>query len=193
MQRRDLISLATAWLMLSPSETMAAPRHPFAKLIDLDTVRHYRPDPQKFTLAVFMTAQQNYASCGEAFIGVRELISMLGAQDKIDPILVMPRSADQPDPSDLRNLAKAQQYKMRVLTGALPDVLAAAYAVGASFQIDSQRKVVGHEDPPRAYFLTSRGETLAHHPANDYLGFLKDARRLMNACQKPENTSVCFG
>lgn len=193
INRRELITLAAAWSLVSPGKAIAAPYHLFANLIDLGTERNYQPHAQKFTLAVFMTAQKYYASCGESFLGIKQIIGEQARYGEIDPVLVMPRLADQLDPSDRQNLAKAQDYNIRILTGPLPDVLAAAHSVGASFQVDVRGKVAGHEDPANAYFLTPYGKSLAHHPAPDPLRFSRVVGQLLDACRKPENTGVCFG
>src|SRR5690606_9947772 len=102
-------------------------RHPFAKLVDIDTGRTFQPVPNAFNLTLFMTAQQSYPSCGAAFLSVQYVRDTLPDAGSMRPILVMPKISDQMNPEDLRNLSTARSYgSYQILTGALEDVCRAA-------------------------------------------------------------------
>ena len=99
--------------------------HKFARLKYRGTDRLFRPNPNKFGLVLFMTAQDVNPSCGEAFAGVQNLMGLLGVyQQKIQPILVVPESKYQPDPHNDRNLrsAKASKVDFDILEGDIDDI-----------------------------------------------------------------------
>ncbi len=192
MKRRDFLSLLAAQCFLSGSVFAQTNRHPFESLIDIETGQYFKPNSEKFSLVIFMTAQQSYPSCGGAFLGVRQVIMDMGVNNNIEPILIMPRIGDQQDPHDHRNLAQAKSYDVnfRILTGSLLDIKNASAGVGAFFKINAADKVYGHTLD--AYFLTPSGKKLFQHPAEDYFTFSPLVEKIIGKCHTPENIKLCL-
>lgn len=168
-----------------PAPEALARQHPFAGLMNVNTVSRFQPDPHKFSMVLFMTAQQSYPSCGDTFLGVVQLISALNAYHDIEPIIVMPRAKDQKNPNDQRNASRATHtydgnLRFTILTADLDRVQQAARSVGTSFSTDRHGKVDGHSLD--AFFLSPEGECLyssraANLPYNDAASL---TRRFMN-------------
>lgn len=192
MNRRQFLSTLGAGFLaaVTPAYAKDSP-HPLARLTDINTGTNFRPSPDKFSLVIFMTAQQNYPSCGGAFIGLSQVIDMSEQGERIQPILVMPRISDQSIPSDHRNLARATSYDVgfTILTGELNDVIASARDVGAYFELDAQGKVNGHTLD--AYFLTPSGKKLFRHLAEDNFTMTPLTNRLLSRCSGLFQPDLC--
>lgn len=154
--------------------------HPFSVLQDMQTGQPYRPSPDRFSLVLFMTAQQSYPSCGGAFIGVSQGIKQLDADHQIQPVIVMPRLVDQANYDDQRNLYSAQQMGFTILTGNLEDIQNAAMAMDTAFEVNNHGKANGHSLD--AFFLAPNGQKLFNHYAEDRYGMMARIETLFERC-----------
>lgn len=146
-----------------PAPEALARQHPFTGLMNVNTASRYIPNPHKFSMVLFMTAAQNYPSCGDTFLGVTSLISTLNARNDIEPIIVMPHTSVQNNPNDKRNAARAtntypDNIRFTILTADLATLQQAAHAVGTSFSTNRGGKVDGHSLD--AFFLSPNGDLL---------------------------------
>ncbi len=188
MNRRQFITGLPAAFLIAGQEAVAAPpAHPFAALKDLATGDNFVPDPQKFTLALFMTAQKFYPSCGSAFMTAQIVVE---SHSRVQPVLVMPKVSDQPDRNDLTNLTAAMNSPagFKILTGELSQVQAAARALGAEFTF-SGTKVDGH--PQQAFFLTPSGQKLFHSSYDDHITIGFTIQDLLSACERRSSAPAC--
>ncbi|MFP4314507.1 MAG: hypothetical protein ACLFR0_09325 [Alphaproteobacteria bacterium] len=192
MNRREFFSSALA-ACFSAANLRAEEAHPFSGLIDINTGQNFRAQNGVFNLTLFMTAQQYYDSCGGSFIGVRQVVFETNAHDRIQPLLIMPRVTDQIDPSDLRNLARAQDSDagFKILTGDLESVMSATNAVdGAFFNLNGQGKVSDHT--LNAFLMTPSGNMLINHLADDYFTYINLVERVMQQCKLRHNRHLCL-
>jgi len=193
MHRRQFLTTLAACAFMRPSLVLARDAHPFAGLINPDTGRVYAPQAGKFTLAMFMTAQESYPGCGGAFLGIQQTLAVSPWRDQIAPVLVMPKISDQTNGSDIRNLRRAKSYDppYTILTGALPDVVRASEAVeGAFFELNAQGKVNGHTLD--AFLLTPAGNMIFHHRADDYFTLVDLLDRAMRGCRRSLFRPACL-
>lgn len=188
MNRRNFLTALAACAFV-PSSLLRADeseeRHPFASLINPDTGRGYEPQSGKFALALFMSAQESYPSCGGAFIGIYQTLAYSQWSNYIEPVLVMPKISDQSNKDDIRNLRRAKSFDTAytILTGDLPDVLRASESVGAFFELNSQGKVNGHTLD--AFLLTPSGNMIFHHRADDHFTMVEMVDKAIGKCQRP--------
>lgn len=185
MNRRSLLAglsgLAVAGL--APDFAHAnQDRHPLERLKDIDTGLDFALESKRFNLVVVMTAQESYADCGSIFAGVHMIMNEPGLRESVRPVMIMPRVADQSaGASDLRNLARAQDMDITVLSGPLDDVKAALSALdGAFLEYDSSGKVNGHTQ--NAYFLTPSSKLLLTHPAADNITLTPLVGQIVGRC-----------
>lgn len=181
---------------LPMDKAQAASVHPLGHLDDITTLNKFEPRAGAFGLVLFMTAQELYPGCGGAFVGAGSVLQYrqsAGIAD-IQPILVIPKVSDQPDPQDLRNLdrALAGEPRYTVLTGALPDIVRAASNVGQAFyEIDkASGKVTGHTLD--AFFLTPSGNRLFSHRAEDSIVYTETVDKMLSNCTLPRNEMLCL-
>ena len=157
-----------------------SPDHPFSGLVDMKTGQPYCPSSDKFSLALFMTQQQSYPSCGGAFIGVYQGITLLNAGNQIEPVIIMPRATEQSDPDDRRNLSRAEQMGFKILTGDLEEIQRAAKQLGTAFETNDKGQVSGHSLD--AFFLTPSGQKLFQHYAEDQFGMMSRIESFLERC-----------
>ena len=193
MNRRSFLSGIAASSFLPSLVLAQSSAHPFARLINPDTGHLYEPQAGKFTLAMFMSAQESYPSCGGAFIGVHQALAYMRRPDKVQPVIVMPKISDQSNTNDYRNLqrAKSSEVDFTILTGDLGDVLAAADMVdGAFFERDNNGKVSGHTLD--AFFLTPSGRMIFHHRAEDNFTLTPLVDRAIQVCESVFARNRCL-
>lgn len=164
--------------------------HPLSPLLDIDTGKHFSPRENVFNVALFMTAQKSYASCGEAFLGMDHIVGRASKNTlQIKPILVIPKISDQTDPDNRDNLSRAQKAgNFTILTGSLRDVRAAAAHYNAIYELENG-KVSGHTLD--GFMLSPNGAQMFRHDARDYLTFADLSARIIGACSDPQNENIC--
>lgn len=191
-RRRFLAGLGAACFAPAAAADSGAGAHPFARLDNPDTGGRFVPRPGIFTLAIFMTAQKIYEDCGSAFGGIYQTLAYLQHPGLVRPVLVMPRLSDQQNPHSMDNLARAKsgEIDFTILTGALPDVLAAAERVdGAFFEQDANGKVSGHTLD--GFFLTPSGKTILRHNAADNITLTNTIDHAMGQCNSLFYRRLC--
>ena len=191
INRRQFSTAAAATAFVPQSVWGQSRAHPFEKLIDVKAERRFSPEPDTYTLALFMTAEQLYPSCGEAFLCVHYVKQQLPNPDKIQPVVVMPKTTDQTNPQDRRNFNRAWNSDLgfKVLTGELHDVQNAAQQYGAFFKT-RQGKVIEHSLD--IVFMTPSGEKLFQADTGNFYLVEKTINELLNACNSPAKRSLCL-
>lgn len=167
--------------------------HSLGGLSDIATGAAFQPRAGAYGMVIFMTAQELYANCGGAFVGVASVMTYRQSTADIQPILVIPKVSDQQDPQDMRNLHRAlgADPAFTILTGELPDVMQAAGNIhGAFYELDAQGKVSGHT--LEAFFLTPSGKLLFHHPAEDSITYTGLVDRMVDSCALDSNRALCL-
>lgn len=198
MRRRDFLarSLAAATTSLFNTESAwAVSRHPLSMLTDIRTKSSYQTDPNTFDFVLFMTAQEQEADCGGAFVGMHQIMQNPVYRDAIQPVLVMPKLSLQPDPDAIANLTRATKsygdLDFKILTGELLDLRAISNYYGGVFDIEDG-KIVGHTLDG---FLLKKesGEQLVRHIASDYYTYDDLLGRIIEGCRAPEKEHLCIG
>lgn len=130
--------------------------------------------PSKPSLvALFMTAQTMYASCGELFLYAdAEVEEIRGGSRNIDKVMIMPPRSAQLSPAENRNVDSAKASGFKVLTADLNTVLEVSRAMAGRdvFAVDGG-KISGHSQKAFFYQIdTARGfefDPAAHPFEND--------------------------
>ncbi len=172
------------------AQTACENPHPLSPLLDIETGQHFTPRENVFNVALFMTAQKSYASCGEAFLGMDFIVGRASKNAlEIKPVLVIPKISDQTDPDNRENLSWAQNAEnFTILTGSLRDVRVAAAHYDAIYEFENG-KVSGHTLD--GFMLSPSGEQLFRHDARDHLTFADLSARIIDACSNPKNENMC--
>lgn len=118
----------------------------------------FQPEPGKHVVALFMTAQQSYISCGEDLAGIVQIMQYMGLEDRITPVVIMPNAQNQSDPTDSRNLNSIwANPDFRVLTGSLDEIQRVVGRIPrAFFEYDENRRIDGHTRD--AFFFDENGD-----------------------------------
>lgn len=150
MNRREFLKGAVALTaayggVAGPAQ--ACSQHHLANLNYRGTGRLFTPNPNKFGLALFMTAGSTQPSCGGAFIGVRSLMERLDPSYRawVQPLLIVPQDAYQPNPGDDRNVAAALRIYpgFQVLEGDIGAIRALHNVYGGIYAFEGS-KVTNH-------------------------------------------------
>lgn len=156
MNRRSFLASAFA-ASIMPLSAQASPD--LRRLRDYDTGATFVPDKPSL-VALFMTAQQMYSSCGELFLyGDAEVSEIRGGERNIEKIMIMPPLQSQPHPSETRNIGSAKSSGFKVLTADLQTTL------------DISRTIAG-----RDVFAVERGK-ITGHSQKAFFYNISDARR----------------
>ena len=154
MDRRTFLSTAFAASVL-PVSALAAPD--LRRLRDYTTGQPFQTSKPSL-VALFMTAQQMYTSCGELFLySNAEVSEIRGGERNIEKIMIMPPLQNQPHPSETRNIGSAKASGFRVLTADLQTTLNISRAIAGRdvFAVESG-KITGHSQ--KAFFYNLRDD-----------------------------------
>lgn len=156
MDRRSFLASAFAASVM-PIRAQASPD--LGRLRSYDTGAMFSTDKPSL-VALFMTAQQMYSSCGELFLyGDAEVREIKGGERNIEKIMIMPPLQNQPHPSETRNIGSAKASGFKVLTADLQTTL------------DISRSIAG-----RDVFAVERGK-ITGHSQKAFFYNIHDARR----------------
>ncbi|NCT40389.1 MAG: hypothetical protein GW778_01845 [Alphaproteobacteria bacterium] len=198
MNRRYFLRGAAAFAAasnVSPSHAQSR-SHPLSQLIDINTGRNFEPQLDRFSVALFMTAEQRYPSCGAAFIGIQGVIDWVSSSAPLQPVLIMPKFKNQPDPSRRENLASVTDtyanLNFTILTGELDQLRDVSEVYGDPFTFDNARSVVSDHTLDAFLLKPQSGGVLLRYRADDYYNSSPIIQDLINGCKKPENASLCI-
>jgi hypothetical protein len=187
MKRRALLTglSGLAATSLIPSFAMAEEGvHPMERLLNIETGRNFQFDESKFNLVIVMTAQKSYEDCGAMLIGMIMIMRESELRNKIRPIVIMPRVADQTSGgADKTNLNSAydSECPFEILSGSLADVKNAVSGLdGAYLEYNAHGKVNGHTQ--NAFFLAPSGNMLLTHPAADNFTLVPLIGNIIDRC-----------
>lgn len=154
MNRRNLLSGMSALFGAAACPALVQANTGEALLSKLkhdDTGRSFVPSKPSL-VALFMTAQTMYASCGELFLYAdAEVDEIRGGTRNIDKVLIMPPRSAQLSPSENRNVDSARASGFTVLTADLNTVLDVSNRIaGRSVFALEGGKISGHSQ--KAFF-----------------------------------------
>lgn len=188
MNRRDFLT-ALAAVNFSPSAMMAQEqRHILSNLTSLRSpdLAPFVPAPDKHIIALFMTVQQSYISCGEDLLGIRQIIDYMGLQDRVTPVVIMPSARLQTDPQDSRNFDSiwSGYTDFEILTAPIEELeQITAQTDGAFYDYDDQGRIRGHTR--QAIFFDPNGNQVGNFRADSlYHSYFDRINRIFQQCRR---------
>lgn len=170
MNRRNLLSGVSALFGAVACPALARENTGEALLSRLrkdDTGSVFVPSKPSL-VALFMTAQTMYASCGELFLYVdAEVDEIRGGSRNIDKVMIMPPRSSQLSSTDNRNVDSAKASGFTVLTADLNTVLDVSGRIAGRsvFAVDGG-KITGHSQKAFFYQL-DRASGFEFDPVED--------------------------
>ena len=165
LDRRQFLGTAFAKALL--------PKSTFAQQDVLSAFTNYDTGQPFYTskpslVAVFMTAQQMYSSCGELFLYANaEVEEIQGGSRNIEKVMIMPPRVNQSHPSEDRNLGSARASDFKILTADIQTTLDVSRQIaGRPVFAFENGKITGHSQ--KAFFYSRKdGRNFEFDPASN--------------------------
>lgn len=137
------------------------------RFTDYATGRPFQTDKPSL-VAVFMTAQRMYISCGELFLyGRAEVDEIRGGRRNIETVMVMPPIENQLHSSERDNIGSAQASGFKILTADLDTTISLSRQMAGRrvFALEDS-KITGHSQ--KAFFYNiNDGRSFEFDPAEN--------------------------
>lgn len=200
MNRREFTKKISSMFTLSAlgatltlaGDIHAAETDPLSGLIDVQTGKAYKAEPNTHRYILFMTAQQIYKGCDAAFLEKETLKFEL--QDKakgnqylpnIEYIMIVPPKSALAKAKlfdNMNNISQAQRYGVKVLIGEKEHVFSIANKYGENiYALNSQRKVIDHTLD--TFFTDANGKLIMRYDSGDGMGWASEIDKLYSKCE----------
>lgn len=167
INRRQLLGGAFSAALLPNSSFAGVDGGILGRLYHEGTNRPYHPSKPSL-VALFMTAQTMYASCGELFLYVdAEVEEIRGGSRNIDKIMIMPPRSAQIDQGDDRNIGSARASGFNVLSSDLNTVLDVSRQIAGRDVFAVENGMITGHSQHAFFYQASQGLGFEFDPAEN--------------------------